>query len=125
MYLIILFSGTHDVYKANVNFGEVDNEIVIVSEYLQDSIAQGFFVIVYSTNHTLYRVAHRNDSEPSTTLTVSGLGNNVYRLAVYDLTDNNTYNFLQPEDGTQGPAVLPDEVIEMNDGNQGKYMHKW
>ena len=85
--LIYIYTGTHDVQNVTAdssNPGQLD----ISCSYLNGSIDEGFFTIVYSSsNHSdiTYRIAARNGLEPTTNLSIGNLQHDEYQFVVYDL----------------------------------------
>ena len=79
--------GTHDVQNVTAdssNPGQLD----ISCSYLNGSIDEGFFTIVYSSSDrtdVTYRVAARNGLEPTTNLSIVNLQHDEYQFVVYDL----------------------------------------
>ena len=82
-----IYTGTHDVQNVTAdssNPGQLD----IRCSYLNGSIDEGFFTIVYSSSKRsdiTYRVAARNGLEPTTNLSIGNLQHDEYQFVVYDL----------------------------------------
>ena len=85
-----MYTGTHDVQNVTAdssNPGQLD----IGCSYLNGSIDEGFFTIVYSSSNRsdiTYRVAARNGLEPITNLSIGNLQHDKYQFVVYDLPDS-------------------------------------
>ena len=85
--LCVINIGTHDVQNVTAdssNPGQLD----IRCSYLNGSIDEGFFTIVYSSSNRsdiTYRVAARNALEPTTNLSIVNLQHDEYQIVVYDL----------------------------------------
>ena len=85
--LIYIYAGTHDVQNVTAvssNPGQLD----IRCSYLNGSIDEGFFTIVYSSSNRsdiTYRVAARIGLEPTTNLSIGNLQHDEYQFVVYDL----------------------------------------
>ena len=83
-------TGTHDVQNVTAdssNPGQLD----IRCSYLNGSIDEGFFTIVYSSSNRsdiTYRVAARIGLEPTTNLSIGNLQQDEYKFVVYDLPDS-------------------------------------
>ena len=66
----------------------IPGQLDIRCSYLNGSIVEGFFIIVYSSSNRsdiTYRIAARNASEPTTNLSIGNLQHDEYQFVVYDL----------------------------------------